>query len=238
MIRRFFPWKKREVDPLILHNRERCRQLDFKKTLDHFDFIVCDTELTGLDKRKDEIIAIGAVRISSLQIVLDTTFHTLVKPSRVDATQATFVHRITPEQLKQAPQVADILPEFISFCSGAVIVGHYISMDLHFLNQAIKKQFGGPLINPAVDTMTLARLYKEYARRKGVRFKENPGSLMLEDLVTEFNLPRFKPHDALEDALQTAYLFLFLVKKMRDYGVTTLLDINQLEKSCREEQGV
>lgn len=170
MIHRFLPWK-RAVDPLILRNRERCKQLDLKKTLDQFDFIVCDTELTGLDKRKDEIISIGAVRIANLQIVLDTTYHTLVKPSKVDATQATFVHRITPEQLKQAPSVIDVLPGFISFCSGAVIVGHYISMDLHFLNQVIKKQFGGPLINPTVDTMTLAKLYKEYATRKGCGFR-------------------------------------------------------------------
>ncbi|PID72535.1 MAG: DNA polymerase III subunit epsilon [Desulfobulbus propionicus] len=235
MIGRFFPWK-RVVDPLIIQNREACRQLDLKKPLEHFDFVVCDTELTGLNKRKDEIISIGAVRISNLQIALDTTYHTLVQPARIDANRATFVHRITPEQLKLAPTVVEVLPEFISFCSGAVIVGHFISMDMHFLNRVIKKQCGGSLTNPTVDTMTLAKLYKEYAARSGVRFKENPGSLVLDDLTTEFNLPRFKPHDALEDALQTAYLFLFLVKKMRDYGLTTLFDISQLVKGAREEQ--
>ena len=39
--------------------------------------------------------------------------------------------------------------------------------------------------------------------------------------------PKFKPHDALEDALQTAYLFLFLVKKMKSGGIRTLRDLYQ-----------
>ena len=235
MMRSLFRWL-RNPDPLLVQNEERFKQLDFRLPLSDYDYVVCDTELTGLHKRKDEIISIGAVRISGLQIELCNTFHTLVRPVKLDANQATFVHRITPEQLRGAPCMEEVLPRFVEYCSGALLVGHCISLDLHFLNLAIRKNLGGILTNPSVDTMTMARLYKELAGKKGVRFAGIPGSLVLDDLTTEFKLPRFKPHDALEDALQTAYLFLFLAKKLKGLGVRTLEDIRQLGRKKSEER--
>lgn len=231
----FFRWL-RKPDPLLVRNEEQFKRLDSRLPLYDYDYVVCDTELTGLHKRKDEIVSIGAVRISGLQIELCNTFHTLVRPVKLDANQATFVHRITPEQLRKAPCIEEILPQFVEYCTGALVVGHCISLDLHFLNLAIRKNLGGTLPNPSLDTMNMARLYKELAAKKGVRFVGNPGSLVLDDLTTEFKLPRFKPHDALEDALQTAYLFLFLAKKLKSLGVQTLEDVRQLGRKKSEER--
>lgn len=234
-MRALFWWLKK-TDALLVQNEERFKQLDSRLPLSDYDYVVCDTELTGLHKRKDEIISIGAVRVSGLQIELCNPFHTLVRPEKLDANQATFVHRITPEQLRGAPRVEEVLPRFVEYCSGALLVGHCISLDLHFLNLAIRKNLGGILTNPCVDTMIMARLYKELAWKNGVRFAGNPGSLVLDDLTAEFKLPRFKPHDALEDALQTAYLFLFLAKKLKSLGVRTLEDVRQLGRKKSEER--
>jgi len=86
---------------------------------------------------------------------------------------------------------------------------------------------GGTLSNPGVDTMRMAQGYKRV--RLGHYHEHNPRetSYNLDDLGKEYNLPRFKPHDALEDALQTAYLFLYLIKKFRKGGLVTLKDIFQ-----------
>ena len=234
-MRSLFRWL-RKPDPLLVRNEQQFKRLDFRLPLPDYDYVVCDTELTGLHKRKDEIVSIGAVRISGLQIELANTFHTLVRPEKLDANQATFVHRITPEQLRKAPRVEEVLPRFVEYCTGALLVGHCISLDLHFLNLAMKKNLGGVLPNPCVDTMTMARLYKELAGKRGARFASTPGSLVLDDLTAEFKLPRFKPHDALEDALQTAYLFLFLAKKLKSLGVRTLEDVRQLGRKSSEER--
>ncbi len=200
-----------------------------------YDYVVCDTELTGLNKRKDEIISIGAIRISGLQIDLNQTFHSLVRPANVDATQATLVHRITPEQLKKAPSISRVLPEFIQFCADSLLVGHFINLDLYFLNQVSKKNLNGVVANPFLDTMTITRALRELNRRRYERCFKSSTSLVLDDLTSEFNLPRFKPHDALEDALQTAYLFLYLVKKLQVYGVKTLQDLNRLDRLITED---
>ena len=81
------------------------------------------------------------------------------------------------------------------------------------------------LSNPSVDTMRLARGYKEALSVDHFGGNDQSESYNLDNLTEEFNLPRFKPHDALEDALQTAYLFLFLVKKLKHGGIRTLKEL-------------
>ncbi|GAB4333540.1 MAG: 3'-5' exonuclease [Desulfobulbaceae bacterium] len=215
----------RRPHPLLVRNRELFRDFSQAKPLSEYTFVVCDTELTGLNRRKDEIISIGAVKIINLQIELDQTFHQYIRPRNLEHTKSTLVHRITPEQLRAMPTVDKVLPEFIEFCGDALLVGHYVALDMNFLNKAAAEVLGGTLSNPSVDTMRMAMGYKE------ARFLECYGhcnlstSYNLNDLSEEFGLPLFKPHDALEDALQTAYLFLYLVKKLKQGRIRTLKEL-------------
>jgi DNA polymerase-3 subunit epsilon len=219
-----FPWL-RKPHPALVKNRQLFADFNQGKSLNEYTFVVCDTELTGLNKRKDEIISIGAVRIVNLQVELSQTFHRYIQPKNVDPNQATLVHRITPEELKAAPPMDEVLPGFVDFCGDALIVGHFVGIDMHFLAKASRKSLGGMISNPSIDTMRLARGYEE---AKCVDFYggcDQSQSYNLDVLTEEFNLPRFKPHDALEDALQTAYLFLYLIKKFKHGGIKTLKDL-------------
>jgi len=186
---------------------------------------VCDTELTGLNKRRDEIISIGAVKIIDLKIELNQTFHQYIRPQDLSYTDSTFIHRITPEQLRTMPTKDEVLPEFIRFCGNALLVGHHVTLDMNFLNKAAREVLGDTISNPSVDTMRLAMGYKEAQFMDRYGHDKLSTSYSLDDLSTEFNLPHFKPHDALEDALQTAYLFLYLIKKMKQGRIRTLKDL-------------
>ncbi len=217
--------------PVLLENREIFRDFDQGRPLADYTFVVCDTELTGLNRRRDEIISIGAVRIVDLQIVPGETFHRYVRPGNIDPNQATLIHRITPELLRNAPPMEEVLPDFVRFCGDALIVGHFVGIDMHFLNRAARRVLGGTLSNPSIDTMRLARAYKEARCRDYYGFCDQSMSYNLDDLSEEFHLPRFKPHDALEDALQTAYLFLFLLKKFRHGGIRTLKELYRSGRS-------
>jgi DNA polymerase-3 subunit epsilon len=218
------PWPRRP-HPVLVKNKKLCADLDQGRPLHEYTFVVCDTELTGLNKRRDEIISIGAVRIVNLQIELSQTFCRYIRPDNLDPNQATLVHRITPEELKAAPTMVEVLPEFIEFCGDALLVGHFVSIDMHFLGKATRKYLGGMLSNPSIDTMRLARGYEEAKCTDFYGNCDQSRSYNLDALSEQFNLPKFKPHDALEDALQTAYLFLFLVKKFRHGGIRTLKDL-------------
>ncbi len=215
----------RTPHPVLVQNKQLFEDFSQSDPLQNYTFVVCDTELTGLNKRKDEIISIGAVRIVNLQIELSQTFHRYIRPRNIDPNQATLVHRITPEELKAAPPMEDVLPSFIEFCGDALLVGHFVGIDMHFLNAAARKTLGGTLSNPSVDTMRLARGYEESRCVDFYGGCDQAKSYNLDDLSDEFNLPRFKPHDALEDALQTAYLFLFLIKKFKHGGIKSLKDL-------------
>lgn len=215
----------RKPHRVLEKNKELFSDFSQSASLQDYTFVVCDTELTGLNKRKDEIISIGAVRIVNLQIELSQTFHQYIRPKNIDPNQATLVHRITPEELKVAPPIEEVLPEFIKYCDNALIVGHFVGIDMHFLNQAARKTLGGTLSNPSIDTMRLARGYEESRCVDFYGGCDQAKSYNLDDLSDEFNLPRFKPHDALEDALQTAYLFLFLIKKFKHGGIKSLKDL-------------
>lgn len=226
-----FAWL-RGCDQLISSHNEAFKEFQDDRNFSDYNYVVYDTELTGLDRKKDEIIAIGAVRISSLQIDLSDTFHYYVRPANIDHTQATLIHRITPEQLKAAPPLDQVLPRFLEFIGSDLLVGHYVWIDTTFLNRATRSLYNGTLANPNLDTMRMAQIYKRMLLGSfhGAYQAEN-GGYNLQKLSRELNLPFFEAHDALEDALQTAYLFLFLVKKLQKGGITTLA---QLFKAGRQ----
>jgi DNA polymerase III subunit epsilon len=213
--------------PLIMQNKEAFASFDQSRPLNEYTFVVFDTELTGFDRKQDDIISIGAILIKDLQIDLGTTFHTYVRPRSIAHTQATMVHRITPQQLDKAPPLAEVLPAFVEFIGNSLLVGHYVGLDMSFLNAASRKILDGTLSNPGIDTMRMAQGYQRVLL--GHFHEENAGTVSynLEDLAKKYHLPLFKPHDALEDAIQTAYLFLYFLKKFRKGGLLTLKDIYQ-----------
>lgn len=218
----------RKPHPVILANRAFFKDFDQSKPLTEYKFVVFDTELTGLNKRRDELISIGAVSITNLRIELNNAFHMYIKPlHNHEYTESTFIHKITPQELEHATPALEALPDFIEFCGEALLVGHFVGIDMHFLNKSCKETLGGFISNPSVDTMRLARGYKEGRRLYSYGDCDQNFSYNLGYLTREFGLPVFKAHDALEDAMQTAYLFLFLIKKMKKGGIRTLKQLYQ-----------
>ena len=219
-------WLK-ATSPLLKANRKYFNGFDREKSLSEYSFVVFDTELTGLATRRGEIVSIGAVKIENLQINLGKTFNTFVRPRRLEHTVATLIHRITPEQLKEAPSVEEVLPEFLNFLGNSLIVGHCIDIDMKFLDKICRRLYGGTLANPTIDTMLLARGYQ--GKLSG--WFHDHGAIdkgyNLRTISQKFQLPVFEEHDALGDAMQTAYLFLYLVKKFRSGGLETLNELYQ-----------
>ena len=218
---------------LITKNREFFKNFDQTRPLQQYNFVVFDMEMTGMNRKKDEIISIGGIKIRNLQIDLGHTFHYYIRPQKINHTEATLVHRITPEQLREAPPLTEVIPKFISFIGTDLLVGHYVGLDMSFLHRATESVLNGTLANPGIDTMRMAKGYKRvmlgYYHDRG----ETAHKLSLRDLSREFNLPVFEAHDALEDAMQTAYLFLFFIKKFKKGGLVSLRDLYHVGRSGR-----
>ncbi|MFC1835117.1 PolC-type DNA polymerase III [Thermodesulfobacteriota bacterium] len=226
-MKRLLRWLRPELHPVIKANQERFVDLDWTGPLEGCEFVSVDTELTGLNPRVDEIVSIGAVRIRNMRIVAGENFLAYVKPKRELPRDSTLIHRITPEQIKSAPPLSEVLPQFIEWCGSALLVGHYVGLDMSFLNKAARGLLGGPLGNPCVDTMKLAQAFQEQLWRDYYDRFNLGVSLNLTALARRFGLPRFDQHDALEDAFQTACLFIFLVKRMMASGCGNLKELYQ-----------
>lgn len=220
--------------PIFAANWHHFKQLDQNQPLAEYEFVVFDSELTGLNPARDEIVSLGAVRIRNLQIVIGDTFYAFVKPSRPLPKDSTLIHRITPQQIATAPPLAKVLPEFIAYCGNSLLVGHFVGLDVAFLNKACLRHYGARVSNPCLDTMQLARTYTETQwRQYHDRFRMDV-SYNLAALGNQYGLPDFTLHDAYEDALQTAYLFVFLIKKLRSHGIVTLKDLFNAGQAWRQ----
>ena len=224
-----WPWSSsRPKHPSIQLNEERFHLFDRGQSVESYEFVVFDTELTGLNKRTDEIVSIAAIRIKDMRIALDESFHSLVRTKKKDFGEGTFVHRITPQQLRVAPSPEEVLPAFVDFCGGSVMVGHLPELDFAFFHKISRAILGGIPLNPCLDSMAMARAYWKLAAKNKVKEVPKISSFNLTELSRACKLPLFAVHDALGDALQTACLFLYLVQFLKKLGLNTFSDFYRI----------
>lgn len=117
------------------------------------DYIVLDIETTGFDRYKDEILEIAAVRYSQKGKVVEK-YHTLVRPKNAIPAKITTLTGIRDDDVKDAPNVAEVIPSLEKFLGNLPIYGHNIvTFDIPFL----REQTQLPLDNDLIDTLPMAR---------------------------------------------------------------------------------
>ncbi len=162
------------------------------------DIVILDTETTGLNPQEDEIIEIGAVKLRN-DIVIDE-FQTLIRPSIKISLGATAVNGITNAMVANAPVIQQVLPEFLKFIDGAVLVAHNADFDLSFLKNKTKKILKQDINNKVIDTL---------AQSKTI-FPLTPHSL--DTISRKLEVNAVVDHRALSDARVTKEVYL----KLRD----------------------
>jgi DNA polymerase-3 subunit epsilon len=118
-------------------------------------YVIFDTETTGLDPERDEIVQIGAVRVVNGRIVEGERYDTLVNPGRPIPPGSTKVHGISDDMVVSAPSVADAVAGFHAFARDAVLIAHNAPFDLAFLTRAARER-GLAFDHPVLDTVLLS----------------------------------------------------------------------------------
>lgn len=98
------------------------------------EFVVIDTETTGLHKSKDKILELGAVRFVGGKPV--EIFETLVNPGRPIPKEVTAINHITDDMVADCPTIREVLPAFDRFVGTSNVVGHNLDFDLGFILKA------------------------------------------------------------------------------------------------------
>lgn len=162
------------------------------------------------------------------RIELGATFHRLVKPKTLFRPESVIIHGITPSDVKEHPVIDAVIEEFVNFIGNDVIVGHFIAIDLHFINREMRRILGRSLKNLSVDTFQLLEGLK--TKRSGRCFSIALKDSSLYEIAKCFEIPVMGAHDALVDAFITAQLFQRFIPYLMDAGIRYLEDLIPLGK--------
>ncbi len=107
------------------------------KDLNEVEFTIFDTETTGLaPEAGDRIIEIAAIKFRAKNRTGE--FEALVNPHRQISEAAFAVNKISPDMLKNAPEIKEVMPKFINFIQGTCLCSYNAGFDLEFLNNELK----------------------------------------------------------------------------------------------------
>lgn len=173
------------------------------------EVVSLDLETTGLNPRKDSILSVGLVSIKHMVIQLDTAWHQLISIDHAISEESVVIHEITDDKAAEGKPIDAVLPEILKRLAGRVMLVHYKNIEQNFLDVACRRLYGAPFVVQTIDTLDLAaRVYER------LNHTVQTGDLRLFNLRPRYNLPRYKAHNALTDALATAELFLAMAAEM------------------------
>jgi DNA polymerase-3 subunit epsilon len=193
-------------------------------------YVVMDTELTGLDVKRDSIVSVGAVGMRGGRILLGETFYEMVSPGTAMRSASIVVHGITPSDVADKPAIDIVIEDLLKFCEGAVVVGHFLSLDLGFLNKEMKRLHNAKFPQPVADTLQLHAWMQDHSRGSRSQYDACEENKDLFSLAKKYHIPVSEAHNALMDAFITAQLFQRFLSLLPGLGVRTVKDLLRIAK--------
>jgi DNA polymerase-3 subunit epsilon len=181
------------------------------------DIVALDFETTGLDPATEQILSYGMVDVHAGVIQLSSASHELVKAEKSIPESSAVIHHITDDQASNGRDIEHILPELLERLAGKVMLVHYNNIEQGFLDAACQRLYGSPFIIPIIDTLALG--HRMLVRRNHAL---NTNALRLFNLRDMYKLPVYRAHNALNDAMTTAELFLALESEISPHTATPL----------------
>ncbi len=194
-------------------NRRALKEKQYEKLFEPYigtELVVLDTETTGLNPQKDEILSIGAVIIRDNKIVMNQSFECFVKPSANISKESIKIHHIRECDLLEAIEVEDAIRQLLDFMGNRPIVGYYIDFDHKMISKYTKQIIGSTLPQPTIELSSM--YYKRYRKSSSYEFVD----LHFDAIMNALKLPFLGKHDALNDAIMSAMIYLKL-KSMPEY---------------------
>ncbi len=180
--------------------------------------VIFDLETTGFSASTCEIIEFGAVKIKKGEIV--ERFSRFVKPKASIPAEITRLTSITDEMVKDASAIEEVLPLFLAFTEGALLIAHNANFDTGFVRAAAQR-CSLPFENPYLDTVAISRYVNPSLKNH-----------KLDTIAEDYGFGDFHHHRAVDDAEVLAKIYLEMIARLsregvRDYrGLSEALNTN------------
>ncbi len=175
-------------------------------------FVVFDIETTGLNPKVSKIIEIGAVKIINGEVV--DSFSKFINPEVPIPYNITKLTSITDDMVLDADTIDIVLPRFLDFAEGSVLVAHNAGFDTKFIKK-YAKDMGRKVENTIVDTMTLAHI-----------LCPELGKFTLDRICKHLGVKLENHHRAVDDAAATGEIFKRFLTLLKDKEIYNIEDLN------------
>ncbi len=186
---------------------------DLGTPLHQVTFVVVDVETTGGSPASASLTEVAAARYRGGELL--GTYQTFVRPDERIPPFITALTGISDAMVADAPRVGEMLPSFLEFVGGSVLVGHNLRFDRSFLDHALVASGREPLANRSVDTLALARRL----------VRDMVDNCKLGTLAASLHLPHQPSHRALTDVLATGDLLHAMLERAGSFGIVELEEL-------------
>nr|WP_300838354.1 PolC-type DNA polymerase III [uncultured Acetatifactor sp.] len=178
------------------------------------DFVVFDIETTGFSPVNNRIIEIGAVKVCGGRVT--ERFSTFVNPQVPIPFEIEKLTSIRDDMVMDAPLIEEVLPKFLEFCQGCILVAHNAGFDMSFMLENARRQ-NLPMEHAYIDTVGIARV-----------LLPNQAKHTLDAVAKTLNISLENHHRAVDDAECTAWIFVKLIQMLEEKDIHTLAQLNAL----------
>ncbi len=188
--------------------------LDHTPLNDDTEYVVFDTETTGLSAVYDSVIELAAVKMKHGEVIAE--FEEFIDPVHPLSDTTINLTSITDEMVRGANTEEAAFAKFKEFYAGTILVGHNVTFDVGFLNAGYTRHQMGQIDVPVIDTLELARmLHPEFKNHK------------LDSLAKRFKVSLEHHHRANADAESTGrLLYIFLKEAKQHYQMNYVDQLN------------
>lgn len=169
------------------------------------ELVSFDCETTSLNVKEAHIISIGAVKIRGNRILTSETFETLIKIDGVMQATNVTIHGIRPKDLTNGVSIEEALDKFLHFVGGRTLVGYFLEYDVAMVNKFLKPMLGIKLPQKQIE---VSRIY--HAQETRHKYYDAEIDLKMATMVKALGIPDLPRHDALNDAINVAMMYLML----------------------------
>lgn len=174
------------------------------------EFVSFDCETTSLDVKEAEIISIGAVKLRGNQILTSESFYVLVKPEGMMEAANVTIHGLRPKDLSGGIPIEEALKQFLEFVGGRPVIGYFLEYDVAMVNKFLKPMLGIRLPNKQIEVSSIY-----YRQEVNKRFYDSYVDMRMAPMIKKLGIPDLPRHDALNDSINVAMMYLALMVRSR-----------------------